>query len=143
MMHSCLCLIVVLVASLTVSVSGLARSTMRYSRWQAKAAILLGLTFTSPALAAPDCFLDCKKSCLKVAPGSKEYCVESCTDYCAQTDRTDGLSGSVDASGGETGIFGGSIDGTVTAGDDRPPSGIKLIPNAMLEKSTKKFKKSG
>ena len=70
-----------------------------------------------------DCTLDCTQNCLKVAPGSKEYCKMSCVDYCAQTDREDGLSGSISSNKGETGIFGGSIDGTTTAKDDRPPQG--------------------
>ena len=104
--------------------------------------LLLGVNL-APALAVTDCNKDCLKNCMKVAPGSKDYCVESCLEYCAQPDRTDGLSGSVSASGGETGIFGGSIDGTVTQGDDRPPQGINVIPKDVLKASTKYFKKSG
>ena len=107
-------------------------------------AVGIGLAaLTTPVLAATDCNIDCFKNCVRVAPGSKAYCDESCSDYCAQPDRTDGLSGSKDASGGETGIFGGSIDGTVTAGDDKPPAGVKIIPDAMLKSSSKKFKRSG
>ena len=53
-------------------------------------------------------------------------------DYCAQTDRQDGLSGSIDASKGETGLFGGSIDGTVRRGDDKPPSLWGIIPTNTM-----------
>ena len=49
-----------------------------------------------------------------------QYCTDSCTDYCAQDDRTDGLSGSVSAQNGEVGILGGSFGkGTVPKGDDK------------------------
>jgi hypothetical protein len=47
-----------------------------------------------------------------------QYCQSNCQDYCAQEDRTDGLSGSVSSSGGETGILGTT---TVVKGEDRPP----------------------
>ncbi len=50
----------------------------------------------------------------------KEYCTDSCTAYCAQDDRTDGLSGSVSAANGEVGILGGSFgQGTVPKGEDK------------------------
>jgi hypothetical protein len=49
-----------------------------------------------------------------------DYCTESCTAYCAQEDRTDGLSGSVSAQNGEVGILGGSFGkGTVPKGEDK------------------------
>ena len=49
-----------------------------------------------------------------------QYCTDSCTNYCAQDDRTDGLSGSVSAQNGEVGILGGSFGkGTVPKGDDK------------------------
>ena len=85
------------------------------------------------ARAAIDCNSDCFSNCARVAPGSGGYCKELCTDYCDQPDRQDGLSGSIDSSKGETGIFGGSIDGTVTRSQDRPPKGIKIIPDGMLD----------
>lgn len=47
--------------------------------------------------------------------------------------RQDGLSGSVDATKGETGLFGGSIDGTVVYGEDKPPKAFSLIPDFMLK----------
>ena len=78
-----------------------------------------------PVDAITDCKTDCIKNCLLAAPKSNDYCVTSCSDYCQQDDRHDGLSGSIDAKNGETGIFGGSIDGTVT--DDRPPILLNLI----------------
>mmetsp|Transcript_50825 Transcript_50825/g.146657 ORF Transcript_50825/g.146657 Transcript_50825/m.146657 type:complete len:157 (-) Transcript_50825:21-491(-) len=82
---------------------------------------LLGLPDSSAA--AADCFSDCNKNCLKIAPKDKDYCSMTCTDYCAQDDRTDGLSGSVSAAGGEVGILGGTFgQGTVPKGEDKPPS---------------------
>lgn len=86
--------------------------------------------------AIADCKKDCVKNCIRVAPGSKAYCEESCTDYCAQDDRTDGLSGSISNTGGETGIFGGSpIEGgaSVVRGEDRPPQLLKIIPDSMIK----------
>ena len=47
--------------------------------------------------------------------------------------RQDGLSGSLDATKGETGLFGGSIDGTVVYGEDKPPKAFSLIPDFMLK----------
>lgn len=85
---------------------------------------------------AVDCNQDCSRNCLKVAPGSAAYCKESCQDYCAQDDRTDGLSGSISNTGGETGLFGGSpVEGgnSVTREADRPPVLPKLIPDSMLK----------
>ena len=46
------------------------------------------------------------------------YCVDNCSSYCQQEDRTDGLSGSVSSDGGEVGILGRN---TVVKGDDKPP----------------------
>mmetsp|Transcript_17771 Transcript_17771/g.36551 ORF Transcript_17771/g.36551 Transcript_17771/m.36551 type:complete len:177 (-) Transcript_17771:540-1070(-) len=84
------------------------------------------LSSPAPALAAADCMKDCVKNCLIIAPKDKEYCTDSCTAYCAQDDRTDGLSGSVSAENGEVGILGGSFgQGTVPKGEDKPPS-IKI-----------------
>ena len=67
-----------------------------------------------------------------MAPGSVEYCKTSCVEYCKQDDRHDGLSGSLDASNGETGIFGGSIDGTATRDQDRPPILFQFIPKETM-----------
>ena len=102
------------------------------------AALSLVLACCRPpdAFAIADCKKDCVKNCIRVAPGSKEYCQESCTGYCAQEDRTDGLSGSVSNTGGETGIFGGSpIEGgaSVVRGEDRPPQLLKIIPDGMIK----------
>merc|ERR1711971_719588 len=80
------------------------------------------LILSSPAMAAVDCKKDCFKNCTLVAPKDGKYCTDACNEYCAQTDRTDGLSGSVSAQNGEVGIFG---QGTVPKDGDRPPS-IKL-----------------
>lgn len=79
--------------------------------------------FPVKALAAADCFADCFKNCKLIAPKDLDYCNAECRDYCAQEDRTDGLSGSVSSSGGEVGILGGTFgSGTVVKGEDKPPS---------------------
>ena len=72
--------------------------------------------------ALPDCMSDCLKNCNLILPKDPLYCNQNCQDYCSQEDRTDGLSGSVNSDGGETGILGLN---TVVKGEDRPPS-IKL-----------------
>ena len=98
--------------------------------------IAVGLVTIPPIVDAVDCNQDCTRNCLKVAPGSAQYCKESCQEYCNQDDRTDGLSGSISNTGGETGIFGGSpVEGgsSVTREADRPPSLPKLIPDSMLK----------
>mmetsp|Transcript_30122 Transcript_30122/g.74209 ORF Transcript_30122/g.74209 Transcript_30122/m.74209 type:complete len:129 (+) Transcript_30122:1-387(+) len=46
------------------------------------------------ALASKDCYTDCSQNCVRNAPNSVQYCKDTCNDYCAQTDRRDGLSGS-------------------------------------------------
>jgi hypothetical protein len=68
--------------------------------------------------AAPDCMSDCVKNCKLIAPKDPEYCQSSCSDYCSQPDRKDGLSGSVSSENGETGILGTT---TVVKGEDKPP----------------------
>jgi len=104
---------------------------------------ILGGIQISSATAAIDCNRDCYKNCVIVAPGSDDYCKASCTDYCQQDDRHDGLSGSVDSSSGETGLFGGSIDRNTIS--DRPPRGIKFIPDDTMKglMINNGFKKSG
>jgi hypothetical protein len=88
----------------------------------------LGLIGSSPfavplvANAAADCFTDCVKSCKTIAPKDTAYCTETCKAYCEQDDRTDGLSGSISSTGGETGILGLN---TVVKGEDKPPQ-IKI-----------------
>jgi len=81
------------------------------------AAIVMG---TSPleAGAAVDCFTDCLRNCKLIAPKDPQYCQSNCKDYCDQPDRTDGLSGSISSTGGETGILGTN---TVVKGEDKPP----------------------
>jgi hypothetical protein len=94
------------------------------SRAAATAALIL---MSSPPpraanAAVADCMGDCLKNCRLVAPNNDGYCRESCDDYCSQTDRTDGLSGSVSAASGEVGILGGAFGtGTVIKGEDKPP----------------------
>jgi hypothetical protein len=75
------------------------------------------------ASAANDCMMDCMKNCKLIAPKDDGgYCRETCDDYCSQTDRTDGLSGSVSSASGEVGMLGGAYGlGTVIKGDDKPP----------------------
>ena len=92
------------------------------------------LVFTNINLANAviDCNQDCVKNCIVAAPGSIEYCRSSCNDYCNQDDRHDGLSGSLDAKNGETGLFGGSIDGTVTRQDDKPPVLLNIISKETM-----------
>jgi hypothetical protein len=73
--------------------------------------------------AKPDCYSDCNKNCKLIAPKDDIYCQESCTEYCSQEDRQDGLSGSMSAEKGEVGILGGSFGtGTVVKGQDKPPT---------------------
>lgn len=83
---------------------------------------------------ATDCYSDCLKNCKAIAPKDSAYCTENCKSYCDQDDRTDGLSGSISSTGGETGILGTS---TVVKGEDKPPQ-IKL---PGLDFSSEKGKK--
>jgi hypothetical protein len=90
-----------------------------------------------PALAEADCFTDCFKNCRMIAPKDLSYCQENCKEYCDQTDRNDGLSGSVSSSGGEVGILGGTFGtGTVVKGEDKPPS--IALPGLDFTKGTGK-----
>mmetsp|Transcript_33129 Transcript_33129/g.43627 ORF Transcript_33129/g.43627 Transcript_33129/m.43627 type:complete len:189 (+) Transcript_33129:50-616(+) len=87
------------------------------------------------AYALPDCFTDCFKNCKRQAPGSEAYCRENCEDYCAQDDRRDGLSGSIDAENGEVGWLSGfGFGGTIVQGEDVPPT---LQNNLGLKSSLK------
>ena len=97
---------------------------------RALAAVLVTPVSTA-AFAAKDCFQDCSQNCDRVAPRSGRYCEQTCGDYCAQDDRQDGLSGSVDSSKGEVGLLSaydlvskvtGGPPATVPYGQDRPPA---------------------
>jgi hypothetical protein len=101
--------------------------------------LLAGTQFGGNAFAV-ECMPDCFKNCQIAAPGSKDYCTSTCKDYCDQEDRHDGLSGSVDGSGGETGLFGGSIDSGYV--NDRPPKGVSILPDS-LSKNYGIMKKGG
>ena len=81
--------------------------------------------------AEKDCYTDCIQNCNRVAPKSGRYCESSCNEYCAQDDRRDGLSGSIDSSNAEVGLLsafdlGSKVSGKapvgVPYGEDRPPA---------------------
>ena len=102
---------------------------------------LLILTTTPHAAMAAkvDCFENCSQNCNRVAPNSREYCKLTCTAYCKQDDRKDGLSGSVSSENAEVGLrsaydlpskFTGERP-PVVFGDDHPPS-LKL-PNFIKD----------
>ena len=77
------------------------------------------LSQPQPAIAKEaDCFEDCFQNCKRIAPKDQQYCLDTCRDYCDQSDRRDGLSGSVSSEGGEMGILGLT---TVVKGEDKPP----------------------
>ena len=90
-------------------------------------AAFLSLATPMAASAVVDCLQDCLQNCARLAGGSKDYCKESCLDYCAQTDRKDGLSGSVSSDGAEFGFassFKNPFDKEqkgVVYGGDKPP----------------------
>ena len=95
----------------------------RRSFLAAMAVTASSLLFSQEASAKEvDCFQDCFKNCKQIAPKDQQYCLDTCKDYCDQTDRRDGLSGSVSSEGGETGILGLN---TVVKGEDKPPE-IKI-----------------
>jgi hypothetical protein len=92
---------------------------------RAAALFVVAAVAAPPANAAPtDCLADCMKNCKLIAPKDDgSYCRETCDDYCSQTDRTDGLSGSVSGDSGEVNMLGGTYGvGTVVKGEDKPPS---------------------
>ena len=124
-----LLVVVLLLSNLFISTHGLT-SYLRRTVGLAFTVVSFG-QFNQIANAITDCKKDCVFNCVKQAPGSQDYCVMSCNDYCDQDDRHDGLSGSIDAKNGETGIFGGSIDGTVVR--DRPPILINLIGSDTMK----------
>jgi hypothetical protein len=80
--------------------------------------------------AGADCFDDCLKNCKLIAPKDTAYCNDNCSSYCAQEGRTDGLSGSVSAANGETGMLG---FGTTVKGADHPP--VVKLPGLDFTKS--------
>ena len=82
-----------------------------------------------PSFAAVDCFQDCTSNCNRVTKDFK-YCQSSCAEYCLQTDRRDGLSGSVGNDGNDVGFLSAfDIEAKITGkpklqvyGTDRPPA---------------------
>ncbi|GMI11560.1 hypothetical protein TrLO_g7495 [Triparma laevis f. longispina] len=101
------------------------------------ATITLAPTIASAKQA--DCMQDCVKNCRILAPNDTSgYCESSCKEYCEDPEREDGLSGSKSSDKGEYGILGGGFgQGTVTKGEDKPPS-VKL---PFLDFTTEKGKK--
>ena len=98
------------------------------------------LLHSQVASAKPDCYTDCYKNCIALAPKDNVYCSESCTDYCLQDDREDGLSGSISSEKGEVGILGGSFGtGTVVKGQDKPPVLGKIPGLDFTSESGKKM----
>ena len=101
------------------------------------------VAFGAPAisLAAVDCMQNCRSNCDRLAGGSSSYCETSCSDYCAQDDRKDGLSGSISSDGAEFG-FASSFKNPfaegqkpVVFGDDKPPG----LPDVLgLNKALRK-----
>jgi hypothetical protein len=78
------------VSLLAVPITGLANrgSASRRAWLQQTAAGLTSLAVAAPAVAAnPDCFTDCQRECLVLAPKDTLYCRETCRDYCEQPDR--------------------------------------------------------
>jgi hypothetical protein len=104
------------------------RSLFRQCATSTAASLVVTTTIASnPSLALAaqqaDCYTDCVQNCRALAPKDTAYCQESCRDYCDQTDRQDGLSGSIGAAQGEVGILGGTFGtGTVVKGADKPPT---------------------
>ena len=92
-----------------------------------------------------DCMLDCESTCNRLAPGSTRYCFTSCSEYCAATDRRDGLSGSVSNEAAEIGwasavdpsrFIPGVAPKAVQYGSDRPPALPDVFGvNAKLRKA--------
>lgn len=102
-----------------------------------RAAVLGLLALPTAALASKDCLEDCNQNCARNAPQSLAYCRDTCTEYCAQPDRRDGLSGSVSAEAGETGFSSafdytnrltGRLNSNVEYGTDRPGSFFEGTP---------------
>ena len=128
-------IIVILIITLFQSSLSLSLSLSKNQRKFILSTLATTLISISPiqiANAIIDCNQDCVKNCILAAPGSIEYCQLSCSEYCNQDDRHDGLSGSIDSKNGETGIFGGSIDGTVTRQDDKPPRLLNIISKETM-----------
>ena len=90
------------------------------------------LAFGLPAAAKQDCIKDCVSNCLRVAPGNAGYCGSNCDEYCSQTDREDGLSGSVSSDKGYVGLSSPLRGGdTVEYGADAPPR-LDVLPRTLL-----------
>jgi hypothetical protein len=122
-----------MLAPIVVALAALTSPTMTHRRQflgQAVATVVSVGPFATPlvANAAADCMKTCLSNCARNAPGSGDYCKESCNDYCGQTDRKDGLSGSVSTEAAEFGFSSafklpGSAEGIkpTNFGDDKPP----------------------
>lgn len=91
------------------------------------------LSIPTQALAGADCIKDCTTNCNRVSGGKNDaYCGVQCEDYCGQTDREDGLSGSVSSSKGYLGWSSPlRLGSTVEYGEDRPPT-VSIIPKSLL-----------
>lgn len=78
--------------ALIATVSSLRISMKTYKAKYASAVVGLASTvlLLNPieVLAAADCNKNCVSNCSRVAPGSMDYCVASCKDYCEQDDRS-------------------------------------------------------
>ena len=107
----------------------------RFIESQARRHAIIGALLSIPtqALAGADCIKDCTTNCNRVSGGKNDaYCGVQCEDYCGQTDREDGLSGSVSSSKGYLGWSSPlRLGNTVEYGEDRPPT-VSIIPKSLL-----------
>ena len=106
----------------------------RHRALKRRHAIIGALLFIpAQALAGADCIKDCTTNCNRVSGGKNDaYCGVQCEDYCGQTDREDGLSGSVSSSKGYLGWSSPlRLGSTVEYGEDRPPT-VSIIPKSLL-----------
>ena len=106
----------------------------RHRALKRRHAIIGALLFIpAQALAGADCIKDCTTNCNRVSGGKNDaYCGVQCDAYCGQTDREDGLSGSVSSSKGYLGWSSPlRLGSTVEYGEDRPPT-VSIIPKSLL-----------
>jgi hypothetical protein len=127
--------------AMTLLPSALSLALPSISRRDALASLFVASSTLLPmnSAVAADCYQDCFTNCKQIAPKNVDYCQMTCQDYCSQSDRTDGLSGSVSNVGGEVGILGGTFGtGTVVKGQDKPPE-IKIPGLNFLSDEGKKL----
>ena len=128
--------LIVLFASSVCSVNISLKSSRIFSKQAhlvASAFFLLSLGSVPYVALAEDCYKDCKKECLIVAPGSEAYCKETCKDYCSDTVQREKDKNELYPTGPDETESKLGYDRAFLRELNKPPTGPQIMPHETLK----------